>query len=204
VSLRVVVLAEGVGETGGELSLRPAPRGELHELHFGAAHFLVRRSIAKARSIAEPAVHFEEPLRKRNGVIAKGSDLTDRTLLRQLLSWGSKRPDLAIVLVDADEDKQRKQLLKQHVEGLPATIVIAVAIQEFEAWLVADHESSGQPTPPAVESMKRGEAKTLLTKWLKSSDDAKAARRELAQKCDLERMEKRAPSFAQFLSDLSA
>jgi hypothetical protein len=60
----------------------------------------------------------------------------NRNDLRRLLVWpmGSndpaRRPDVAIVLVDGDEDRGRKQLLEGWVSNLAVTSVIAVAIQE--------------------------------------------------------------------------
>ena len=204
-SLRVALYAEGAGETGGTETLLPAPGNSLEENHLGPAHMLLRRAISMRRGLSEDAVSFQSPLRTRRARVARGSDLIVRRTLRELLSWPdpSRRPDLAIVLVDADGDSTRKRKLEGFLEGLPsATItVIAVAVQEFESWFVADHVTAGQPTPPAVEEMKCGEAKELLATWFRGSD-ASNARRDFARNCDLERIAKAAPSFARLLSDL--
>jgi hypothetical protein len=103
--------------------------------------------------------------------------------------------------------------LKSHVDGIALPpVVIAVAIQEFESWLLGDHPavqsitatSFDQPKEP--ESMAPGEAKGLLSKWLTQAPNLgmEQARRELAQRCDLDRVCRRCPSFATLVKDLRA
>src|SRR5262249_16615938 len=111
VSLRVVLYAEGAGETGGELSLPPTPGSELAADHPGPGHELVRRCIVHSSPLKEGAVIFVAPLRLKTGRIPKGSDLLHRASLRQLLQWArpEHRPRFAIILVDCDGNNGRKQ-----------------------------------------------------------------------------------------------
>jgi hypothetical protein len=170
VSLRVVLYAEGSGETLGELSsFQSAPGTPLAEEQLGAGHVLARRAIASARGIPEDAVLFEAPLRTARGLVAHGSDFLNRTTLRRLLTWPDlqRRPELAIVLVDADGEANRGARLERDIEGL-AHAVVGVAKQEFEAWLIADHAALNAVLGLALqesqspEEMKPREAKQLL------------------------------------------
>ena len=71
-----------------------------------------------------------------------------------------------------DEDAGRRKSLRETVKELPLQPVIAIAIQEFEAWLIGDIGAVNRAlgatfdTPPAPETMKRREAKSLLAKWI--------------------------------------
>ncbi len=89
--------------------------------------------------------------------------------------------------------------------------VIGVAVQEFEAWLVADDASvakalrSAFPTPAAPESMMPGEAKRLLEAAIGAQGaDGQAVRRTIAALEDLDRVAKRAPAFHSFRTELVA
>src|SRR5581483_11436552 len=145
---------------GGETSRLPPPTELLGEDHRGPAHELIRRCVARDAAVPLPAVLFQCPLRAR-GRHPKGSDLLDRRTLRQLLTWPAphRRPDLAIVLVDQDGAPDRRMTLRQLTEGISLPHVIAVAIQEFDAWLIADHGAvagtlaTKPPNPPAVEGL---------------------------------------------------
>ena len=85
-SLRVVVYAEGPGETGGSAG-RKAPGQELLDDELGAAHVLVRRCLSRGDLIPAAAVRFHEPLRTPAGHVARGSDLYNMRTLRKLLTW---------------------------------------------------------------------------------------------------------------------
>lgn len=192
-SLRIVLYGEGPGDTGGELSQLPPPTEILAEGHLGPAHELIRRCVVHESSIPAEATLFLCPLRVR-GRHPKGSDLLDRASLRQLLTWPSpqRRPDVAIVLVDQDEVIERGSTLREFTAGIPLPHVITVAIQEFESWLIADHGAVAQafsqkPTqPPAIESLRRREAKNLLDRWIaESAQEPRAARLTLARTADL-------------------
>jgi hypothetical protein len=210
---RVVVYAEGRGELAGRDSSRqPAPGLALTEDELGAAHLLVRRCLERTRQLAPDSVQFEEPLRSR-GKLARGSMLHGHTTLRQLLSWpdANRTPDLAVVFVDADGKEDRQAELDSAVEGLLAQVLVAVAIQEFEAWLIADPKALeivirkplAPPKPP--ERLGRQEAKKLLQQWceeIASKKKPDEVRRELVEACDLDTLARTCSAFAGFLQRL--
>lgn len=213
---RVVVYAEGAGELAGSNRFPLAPSAPLSEEDLGSAHLLVRRCLEKARSLDASLVRFEEPLRTGRGTRARGSTLHSRETLRQLLSWAdpTRQPDLAVILVDADGDDERQDLLDSAVDGVLVETVIGVAIQEFEAWLVADpvalQSVLRQPlTLPAKspEKLSRRQAKELLQQWCEQharSRDAAVIRRDLARLCDLDTLARQCTAFALFLRKLQA
>jgi hypothetical protein len=174
----------------------------------GAGHVLVRRAI----ELVTPApVRFEAPLRMRTGRLPRGSDLVHPPTLRKLLAWANPvlAPDLALVLVDADGDGQRRTHLDATTSGLLARIVIAVAKQEFEAWLLADHATVIQilgldrDQPPNPESLAPGEAKASLNECIGESNvSANEARHRLAGRCDLDAIARACHAFELLLSDL--
>jgi hypothetical protein len=209
-SLRIVLHAEGPGETRGAFSLPPAPGSVLSEDGLGPGHLLVRRVAEAARGVPAEAIAFLAPLRSSRGVVVRGSMLLERTTLRQLLTWPSadRRPDVAIVLVDADGDPaDRRALLQSHVVGITLPTVLAIAVQEFESWLISDQRAlnavagAGTARPPHVEDMKPREAKTLLA-GLANHQDAHGARCGLARTLDLDVLCRESASFARFAADL--
>jgi hypothetical protein len=125
--------------------------------------------------------------------------------------WPSahRRPNVAVLLVDADGDNTRRASLAKHVEGISLTTVIAIAVQEFESWLLGDQAAlnrvAGQvfPRPPAVEQMKPGDAKSRLAACLASGHDAHAARREIAHGLELVTLARECASFGQFVGDMT-
>jgi hypothetical protein len=209
VSIRVVLYAEGALEAG----VFRAPFGdELAEDEQGPAHVLVRRCIAAARTVPEPAVRFHRPQRTGRGLVPRGSLLLDRTTVRRLLSFppGRPRPEVGIVLVDADGDPARQRLLEELTRDLAIRVATAVAIQEFEAWLIADDTAvaaaSGRPFPTqrAPESMKPREAKQVLREHIAGcgTEDA-VVRRTIASRCDLAVVGSRCPAFEAFRAALA-
>lgn len=212
---RVVVYAEGAGELAGSKSLQPAPGSALTEEELGSAHLLVRRCLEKSRSLDASNVRFEEPLRTERGRLAKGSTFHSPATLRRLLLWGdaTKQPDLAVVLVDADGDDERQGLLDSALDGLPVEAIVSVAIQEFEAWLVADPSALKSvlrkplASPKSPEKFSRRQAKELLQQWCEehaSSRDAAELRRDIARECDLDVLARQCTAFASFLRKLQA
>lgn len=212
VALRIVLYVEGPGESSGDISLLPAPGEELDESHLGAAHRLIQRCAADLSSAPEDAIRFLSPLRLRTGRVARGSTFLERQSLRQLLTWPSpnRRPNVAVVLVDADGDTARRATLLKHVHDVSVPSVVGVAVQEFESWLIADHGAVASafapppPQPPQIEMMKAREAKGLLDKWTsESSSGATAAqvRMTLARTARLSVLD-RLSAFQQFRSDL--
>ncbi|MFP4599349.1 MAG: DUF4276 family protein [Persicimonas sp.] len=222
-SLQVVVYAEGAGERLGrrsrrfELPKRPGDTLLEQEGELGAAHFLARRAIAHVSQIPKDAVQFEEPLRHR-GMVARGSHLTNPTVLPSLLVWPEPtlRPELAVVFVDCDGKKERRQELENAITRLKprAQRVIAVAVQEFEAWLISDISAvraalridADEPSSP--EKMAPREAKQQLTDWIthseRADEDPLRLRSDIAMSCDLEQLANRCDSFRRFLDDLEA
>ncbi|HYO55005.1 DUF4276 family protein [Archangium sp.] len=210
---RVVVYAEGSGELAGrDTSRQRAPGTPLTEDELGAAHLLVRRCLEHSRGLVPESIQFEEPLRSR-GKLARGSMLHGPNTLRPLLFWADEdlRPDLAIVLVDADGKEERQAELDSALQNLTVDAVAAVAIQEFEAWLIADdaavksvlRKSLTPPSPP--ERLRRRQAKELLQQWSDahaSKQDPAEIRRQLVQVCDLDTLARVCPAFAEFLRRL--
>ncbi|MFC1706913.1 DUF4276 family protein [Planctomycetota bacterium] len=215
-TLRVVLYAEGGGEATGLATRLPAPGDALAEKHLGAGHVLLRRCLERERNVPGLAVRFEAPLRLR-GRQARGGDLLDRASLRQLLTWVSprRRPELAIVLVDCDGNKRRRELLEKYTSDPPLTVpkVIALAVQEFEAWLVADQQAVAAAIgatvdrTPDPESMPPQNAKDTLKTWLRQhapETKEKTVRIEIAAGCDLAVVQQRCPAFERLLRDLRA
>jgi Domain of unknown function (DUF4276) len=210
---RVVVYAEGPGELAGpDKSRQRAPGTLLNEEELGAAHLLVRRCLERARGLTPESIQFEEPLRSR-GKLAKGSMLHSPNTLRPLLFWADEdmRPDLALVLVDADGKEDRQTELDSALQDLTVDAVAAVAIQEFEAWLIADPEAVksvlrkplSPPKPP--ERLGRRQAKELLQQWSDehaSKQEPAEIRRQLVRECDLDTLARVCPAFAEFLRRL--
>jgi hypothetical protein len=211
-SLRVVLYAEGGNETAGEIGLPPAPGTLLLEDNLGAGHILVRRYLELTRKIPAAAVRFEAPLRDRRGNVARGTALLHRETLRQLLSWplAHKRPDLVVVLVDCDEDPSRRARLEAFVSDVVSN-VIAVAVQEFEAWLIADHAAACKALNAALiaprdpERMARREAKEQLASWMdgRRESSERSIRTTLANLCDLDVVRRRCSAFDELLRALA-
>ena len=204
VTVRVVLYAEGAGDRAGELMLPVAPTG-LIDAHLGPAHFLVRRVVSDVHAIPESAVQFYAPLRWR-GREARGSDLLVRQTLRQLLTWlnPETRPHLAVVLIDADGVPGRRDQVEGHIASLASRpiVIVAVAVQEFESWLIADNEAASRATGleqqpiDDVEALLPGEAKARLV--AAPGVSSHAARTTVANHADLQRIRARSRSFARF------
>ncbi len=171
-SLRVVLYAEGPGEDRGESPWLAEPGHPLADDSLGAGHILLARTIASVSRIPCAAIQFLSPLRAK-GRPHRGSDLTSRARLRQLLTFpgSSRRPDLAIVLVDEDGTGDRREVLIAMTQDLELPHVIGVPVREFEAWLIADNKAlasvlPGHTTPTAPETMRPRQAKDLLRNWI--------------------------------------
>lgn len=204
--LQLVLYAEGPNEAGVD-ALLPAPGGELPPTAWGPAHHLVERLAAAVAGDRPRSVAFLSPLRLPTGRPHRGSDLLVGKRLRQLLEFAThqRAPDLAIVLVDEDGVPGRRQELVANAEGVHQPHVIAVAVREFESWLIADQKALSnhlgvKDTPPSPESMPRGRAKELLRNWI-AERDAASARAHLAQHSDLGAL-RRLAAFQQFEDDL--
>ncbi len=209
--LRVVLYAEGTGELGS-VSARPPPGEPLPEAHLGPAHLLVRRALAAARRTDPTAIVFESPLRLRSGREPRGSDLHEPTTLRRLLGFVRSVPDMAIVLVDADGDSNERRRTLAGVTSGVVPIVRGIAVQEFEAWLVADEVSASRvlgrvlDAVPEPDSMPPGRAKTIWSEWTADASHAEraSARLRVAAEVDLAILARRSRSFEHFASELRA
>ena len=209
---RVVLYAEGSAELG--FAARPTcrPGHALESRTLGPAHELVRRCIEHVSSSMPDDVKFEAPL-LCGGRHAVGSDLSDRRNLRQLLTWPdlSMRPDLAVLLVDHDGTPERRSTLRGLLSTPPltSTWVLGIAIEEFEAWLVADIVALGNalgesiPQDKNPESLPPGRAKSTLLEHIgKRQLDEPKVRMQVAASCDIDRVSKECRAFEDFLTDL--
>jgi hypothetical protein len=122
-----------------------------------------------------------------------------------------------VVLVDEDGDRSRKTRLVEHTADLPGTRVIAVAVREFEAWLLADESALREvldgevETTTAPEEMPRAEAKRRFGELCDAGrGDANRKthqhdmRHAVCRSADLEAIARRCQSFSAFLDDLRA
>lgn len=201
------------------MSRVPAAGQKLEKEHVGPAHILVRHTLARVHEIDPESIQFESPLRIGKPLrLPRGNDLLDRAWLRQLLTWldPAMRPQLAVVLVDRDGRKGRRGVMQGHLEEprrVPSVWVIAVVIEEFEAWLLADLEIlrkilSHRPSiPGGPETLAPGNAKRLLFDAVHSAGsgsglDEKAVRRRIAEECDLDLLARTCSAFQQFRADL--
>lgn len=213
--IRVVLYAEGTSETGSgagtPYGLPLAPGSPLPVEELGAAHLLIRAAIEQVSQFDD--VCFEEPLRIR-GRKASGGDFLNEQQLRQLLRWPRREPDLAIVLVDRDGEAHRKQRLEEWIADLggETSRIVAVAQEEFEAWLLADIAAvnrtlgTNHQTTSAPESMARREAKGHLAGWIEEIADAPpipTVYRRIAEHVAIETLAERCASFQQLLDQLT-
>lgn len=217
-SVRVVVYAEGTRELRAtrDTARKPPELGQtLIEDYgeLGPAHVLVRRTI-EAAGVPPNAVHFDQGHRTIEGRFPRGSDLTRPRILVPLMTWfprgiGPEAPDLAVVFVDCDAEPGRYEELKGKLASLdqPPTRVVAVAVQEFEAWLIADDDAVNEVlgsrlNQVAPETLERGAAKELLEDLLNA--ERAEARTAIAKHLDLEKVRQICPSFARFVEDIEA
>lgn len=145
------------------------------------------------------------------GALLGGTRNLDVGSLAMLLRWANaeKRPDLAIVLVDEDGQRSRKDELDRVARDVPVVTVVAAAVREFEAWLIADADEvrtllGSVQSPSALELLPPREAKDLLIGWVTGKrQDERAIRVSLARSCRLDVVRERCPSFDLFLRELA-
>jgi len=213
--LRIVLYGEGGRDVSSPEYQPVAPGDPLPEGNLGPAHLLLRRCVVSSDLARGVAVRFDEPLRTMRGGRPKGAHLLDRNFLRELLTWANPRmqPDLAVVLVDRDGDdnRLRKNTMEAWVQEVPVPKIIAVAVQEFEAWLVADknavHGALGAATPELSppEDLAAGEAKEALKQWILGSarpTEERDIRADIARTCILDTVTKRCPAFEDFRKEI--
>jgi hypothetical protein len=156
------------------------------------------------------AIEFLEPLRVR-GRMPRGSDLLSRQTLRQLLTFVAWRPDLAIVFVDCDGQPSRTRLMQKHLEGIGTPHLLAVAVQEFESWLLAGRETVARASgtsvadPGPVEDLAPREARELLARSIAGCGRTpKQVRQAIAAELDIELVRRRCRAFDEFVRELGA
>lgn len=207
-ALRVVLYAEGRGETRGAFGIDPEPGVAIPKDRLGAGHTLLGRALSTLEGIPLGAVVFEGPLRPEGRTVV-GSDLLVEKKLRRLVvgAVGTRTPDLIVFLID-DDGKNRYSGFARMLDELPSPMprVPAVAVQEFEAWLLADaHAASGAVGRTVDESrelerLSPREAKKILKEW--TGDEHGLERRiAIAASCDLSIVRKRCRSYARFEND---
>jgi hypothetical protein len=218
-SIDVVVYAEGEGELASglesEFELPIEPGRSIPEERLGPAHRLVRRAIAHVSDVPGAAVSFQQH-KRFEGRQPKGSDLRRAEALKQLLNYDELYadrppvPELAVLLIDQDGEAGRRQSLEETVErvrtGAEPTRCIAVAVQEFEAWLVADVGTIqyvlGEETVDATENpeaLEPGEAKRTFQDW---GLDTPSTRCDVVERVELDEIARRCDAFEAFLSDI--
>lgn len=184
-------------------------------IHFRLDSLRSANHVAQAKAVD---LRFGAPLayeRRR----AMGSELLQPRVLKRLLQWplADLRPDLAVVLVDRDGDTARERQLRETVAAArhaatPPT-VIAVAVEEIEAWLLSDTAAlasvlSDGSAPSAPEKMSPGAAKTELEARINRQTnevaDRWALRVRLAHVLDLDRVARASRSFDGFRKELIA
>jgi hypothetical protein len=212
--MRIVLYAEEAGEAVGSITQLPPVGEPLTDDMLGAAHVLVRRAVVELAGLDVHEVRFDAPKRTR-GRLARGSDLRHPARLRELLTWVSpaQRPDAAVVLIDADGDRQLANRLQLTLKA-QVSPVIGVPVQEFEAWLAADesalativaHTGDAAPWPADPESLAPGEAKQMLGSRLEKQsggEQGRLLRRSIAERCALDKVRFRCRSFAAFYAEL--
>jgi len=213
-SLRVALIAEGSGDLGSSSRLN-LPRATVNEAlindELGPAHWLIRRAVAAAKGMPEDAVTFVAPLRLPTGRAPRGSDLLLRRNLARLVAYPplTPRPDLIIVLIDEDGEADRAANLNAARPALPPdALLTAVAVREFEAWLISDGgalRTLDLPGPPPAnpEQTDPRAAKTWLGNATAASlSPAFTIRCDLARLVDLSVLRKRSVSFNALWSNL--
>lgn len=192
----------------------------------GAAHILISRVIAHTHNIPDEALHFFPGKRLGRTRRPRGSDLADERNIVQLGSYLTDNPqepppDLIIFLVDRDAQRDRHLRLSaacRRARPLHIERCVAVAVEEFEAWLIADADALRVRLPRAqgaaqhVESMERGAAKEhlqrLITEDANQREIERAAhtrnvRCDLARALDLDKLRRNAPSFETFIDEIA-
>jgi len=211
-ALRISLIAEGAGELSRSVH---APPGELlPDDALGAGHVLIRRIAAEATSLPNGAIQFVASLRRSTGQPLLGSALAEPALLKEVLVWPQARrgPSVSVVLVDADGDSKRFKDIETMVKTLRTPTAVAVAVQEFEAWLIADDHCLSQVMGTSVKSDKRpddlhpGVAKKRLTALCEKhrpNDAGSSVRVELASLMSLKKAAGRSSSLKRATKKLS-
>lgn len=203
--MRLVVYAEGPGELGDTSAL--APGSPIPESALGPGHRLVQRALEGV------GVQFIVGLHAF-GRRPRGTLLLHRRSLIELLTWPSpaRTPDLVVLLVDRDGDETRRSSLQRTLgeRRLPhPPVVVGVAHEEFESWLIADPAATqlvlGAPveTPRAPDNLGPRAAKAMLNAWIdEQGADGLASRCAIAERMDLNVACRRSSSLSAFVADL--
>jgi len=216
-TVHVALYCEGGREGVITLGWSPAPGELLLEDHLGAAHVLTRRCIHEASQAPEAAVQFMAPL-LAGGRLPKGSDLLRCKTLRQLTRgpWPEPRPDVVVILVDADGSARRAIDLRECLDREPASaqpVAVGVAIQEFEAWLLADTRAAGDALREEIPTndlehlaprVAKDSWSSLVVRRFPAIAERRAAAGTVARTCDLRVVAARCPAFGVFRAQVAA
>jgi hypothetical protein len=212
--MRVALYAEGSRELGASAWVATtAARAHvvvgtaLPERAWGAAHHLVSRAVTAP-------VEFVAPL-LLSGRRPSGSDLLVEKNLVRLCTWPvrAEAPDAFVFIVDGDGDGQRRRRLQQAVQDRPG-VVVGVAREAFEAWLLADLDAVRSVLQVRiddlgdVERMPASSVKERLDGLLAESgrgapEAIEGARAQIARALDLHVASQRSRSLADFRGELS-
>ncbi|MFB6265310.1 MAG: DUF4276 family protein [Bradymonadaceae bacterium] len=117
------------------------------------------------------------------------------------------------MLVDNDGKTGRKERLEGFIEELRRQVerLIAVSVEEFEAWLIADTSAVISTLSATIdkvgdpESLELGEAKSRLQGGIADhtdDEDEHSIRQTLVRELDLQRVADRCEAFETFVRDL--
>lgn len=207
-SLRIALYAEGRGETRGAFGTDPEPGMPIPGDHLGAGHELVRRTLAPLARVPESGVVFDGPLRLDGRTVVGSALLVGQNLSKLVLGgFGVRTPDLMVFLIDDDGMNRYASFVSQLDSIVSAQLrIAAVAVQEFESWLVADSEAASAAVgrsvdlPGNLENLSPRAAKRILREWTGDSEN-RSKRISIASTCDLDKLRRRCPSFARFEAD---
>lgn len=220
IAMRIVVFCEGTAESGALRRSFVSPNQPLPEEQIGPAHLLVQRCISREWGLTRDDMQFTSPpllvSHRRNPRLPVGSDLrTGKNLIRLLRAWVREAdvPDLALILIDQDGDRQIRTELQNAIRADSPCIrwILAVAIEEFESWLLADASALSQVFSNGARIQRPEElgprrAKTRITGFqpIDPTSTLPTRHRRIVELMDLEIVREACPSFADFLRDLKA
>jgi hypothetical protein len=154
--------------------------------------------------------------RPRKRSLQRGFSGVLRNLGADLRDLARREAELIVIITDNDRQppSERPKALRAQTRkaSVSVPVVIGVAVQSLEAWLLADEQAIAQavgapnlPRQPDPETI--DDAKThfqeLIGPYLSQNPDLEAAYWEqIAKSLDLQKVKKRCRSFQRFAQDL--